>query len=94
MDQAVQIQIQMTNIICLHVCLYIDFLWSGFQISYKNFGWTAWILLQEVQLQIRRQITKNCLYVFQLVVNLDIKTNILSLGRTQCMIWRLSRYGL
>ena len=43
MDQAVQVKTPMTIIIYLHVCLNIVFLGSGFQISCKKFGWTAWI---------------------------------------------------
>jgi hypothetical protein len=54
----------------------------------------SWILLQEVQLQIWRQITKNCLWIFSVIkLNLDIKINILSFGSTLGLIWRLSRYG-
>ena len=54
----------MTNIICLHICLNIGLLGSGFQISCQKFSWTHWILLQEVQLQIWRQIIKNCLCLY------------------------------
>ena len=49
---------------------------SNFKYLEKKNSWTTWILLQEVQLKIWRQITKNCLYVFQLVF----------------FFWRLSRY--
>ena len=58
----------------------------------KKKSWTTWILFQEVQ--IWRQITKNCLWIFSVIkLNLNIKINILSFGSTLGLIWRLSRYG-
>ena len=100
MDQAFQVETQMTNIICHHVCFNIGFLGLGFQISCQKFGWTVGSCSRRSSSRSGGKKLKIAFMYFNLLDFFCNKVKLIYLNRNLSfegilgLIWRLSRYGL